>query len=177
MRCTDNGRTLARMAARRDPVELFWSKVDKSGDCWLWLAGKDKNGYGKFDVTLPRGDTPVGVKTPQRYIRAHHFAFETVHGPVAKGTFLMHSCDNPACVRPDHLSIGDPKANYHDSKRKGRNTRGERNAKSVLTDALVRVMRSEAAHGMRCNDIARKYGVKFGAVYFMLKGKTWRHVA
>lgn len=70
--------------------DRFWSKVDKSGDCWIWTAGKDSHGYGQF-----RRDGIQGG--------AHRYAYELTCGPIPKGFDVDHLCRNPACVNPDHL--------------------------------------------------------------------------
>jgi hypothetical protein len=85
----------------------FWSKVDKSGDCWTWTAGRDGK-YGKF--CMPKGQS----------CRAHRISYEMAHGPIPDGMFVCHRCDNPLCVRPDHLFIGSNRDNVHDAVRKGR---------------------------------------------------------
>lgn len=76
--------------------DRFWAKVDKSGECWLWTAGKDK-GYGRFGVR-------AGLT-----VQAHRWAYEQVYGPVPAGKVLDHSCEQKSCVRPDHcvpMTIG-----------------------------------------------------------------------
>jgi len=71
------------------PRLRFWAKVDKSGDCWIWTAGRLRQGYGRFDGQL-----------------AHRVAFAFERGPVPDGMFVLHSCDNPPCVNPGHLRLG-----------------------------------------------------------------------
>lgn len=71
-------------------MERFWSKVDKSGDCWLWTAGCFDSGYGAFQVS-------------GKCVRAHKFSYELARGPVPVGRQLDHLCRNVRCVRPDHL--------------------------------------------------------------------------
>lgn len=75
---------------RRDPVERFWSFVDKSGDCWIWLGARNKN-YGRFNIDQA---TPVW---------AHRFSYELLIGPIPSGLHLDHLCRNPPCVNPSHL--------------------------------------------------------------------------
>jgi hypothetical protein len=73
------------------PVEdRFWSKVDMTGECWLWMAGKDHGGYGKFRV----GNRQTG---------AHRVAYELAVGPIPPNLEVDHTCHKPACVNPDHL--------------------------------------------------------------------------
>lgn len=74
---------------RRPPQERFWEKVDKSGSCWLWTAGK-AYGYGSFRVDgRSRG--------------AHVLAYEWLVGPVPVGLQIDHLCRNRACVNPEHM--------------------------------------------------------------------------
>lgn len=76
-------------------VERFWSKVDKSGECWLWCAGLNHRGYGLF--------TPRHGKR----IRAHRFAYRITIGPIPPGMEIDHvrarGCTSTACVNPRHL--------------------------------------------------------------------------
>jgi hypothetical protein len=70
-------------------AERFWSKVDKTADCWLWQGSKS-NGYGYFYLN--------GKNTG-----AHRVAYEMLCGPIPDGLVLDHLCQAPACVNPDHL--------------------------------------------------------------------------
>jgi len=71
-------------------MKRFWSKVDKSKECWLWTGYKGSGGYGRFGA-----NKKVGY--------AHRIAYELVKGPIPKGLELDHLCRNPACVNPSHL--------------------------------------------------------------------------
>lgn len=104
-----------RAGPKRVPPELrFWDFVDK-GDrpdaCWIFVGGRDQNGYGRFS-------RHNGLS-----VLAHRFAWETVHGPLPRGVVLCHRCDNPPCVRPDHLFPGTQRDNMRDAARKGRTSR------------------------------------------------------
>ena len=78
--------------------QRFWSKVDKSGECWLWIASKDGMGYGT-----------VGIDG--RVHRAHRVSYEAAAGPIPAGRQIDHICHTPACVRPDHLRLATHKQN------------------------------------------------------------------
>jgi len=85
----------------------FWSKVQKSDGCWTWAGATWGRGYGAF-------------KHEGRQVYAHRFAWEMAKGPIPAGLFVCHHCDNPLCVRPDHLFLGTHTDNMRDASRKGR---------------------------------------------------------
>ncbi len=82
----------------------FWDKVDKSGKCWIWRGSKLKTGYGRFHFA---GKT----------ITAHRISWMLAHGSIEEGMHVLHKCDNPPCVNPDHLYIGTHTQNMQDKKR------------------------------------------------------------
>jgi hypothetical protein len=77
--------------------ERFWSKVNQNGDCWLWTAGFDKDGYGYFHI--PDG-TPK-----QQQVKAHRYAYTISKGAIPTGLQIDHLCRVPACVNPAHLEV------------------------------------------------------------------------
>lgn len=85
----------------------FWSKVKDMGYCWEWQAGKDNCGYGQY-------------KAAGEYIKASRFAYQIINGPLVDGLQVLHKCDNPGCVNPDHLFTGTHQDNMNDKLRKGR---------------------------------------------------------
>jgi hypothetical protein len=85
----------------RDTEQRFWSKVDKSSDCWLWTASVNGSGYGQFAV----GSRSDGTKHPAR---AHVYAYEMLVGPVPAGFELDHLCRVRSCVNPAHLKWSLP---------------------------------------------------------------------
>jgi hypothetical protein len=96
------------------PIPGRWlEKVAVSDGCWLWRAAFDSDGYGKFQYPGPDG---------QVYVRAHRWAYEHFVGPIPVGHVVMHRCDTPSCVNPDHLDVGTPLQNNDDKLAKGRGT-------------------------------------------------------
>lgn len=79
--------------------ERFWDKVNKTNDCWLWIAATDSHGYGQM-WTEPR-------KQP-----AHRISWQIANGPIPAGMFLDHLCFTHLCVRPAHLRLVTNKQNH-----------------------------------------------------------------
>lgn len=79
-------------------ADRFWSYVDRTSECWLWLGGRTPNGYGKFWLN---GGTAL----------AHRVAYKTTKGPIPEGLHIDHLCRVPLCVRPDHLEPVTPQVN------------------------------------------------------------------
>lgn len=148
--------------------DRFWSHVAKSGDCWEWVGTRRRDGYGVF-------------WSGERQVRAHRFAWELQNGPVPFGLSLCHSCDNPPCVRPDHLFVGTQRENLADMTRKGRRRtrgkeqRGMRNTAAKLTDEQVAHIKGMAAAGHYQDDIAARFGITRANVSYITR-KTWTHV-
>lgn len=102
-------------------ADYFWSRVDKSGECWVWTGGTIGGGYGRFSAAK---------------ILAHRHAWALTNGPVPDGLDVLHRCDNPPCVRPDHLFLGTHTENMRDMTSKGRRAamRGAESPNARQTD-------------------------------------------
>lgn len=89
--------------------ERFWSKVEKSGACWIWTGFVDPKGYGA--ISTQRGHRPL---------QTHRLSWEMANGKIPDGAMVLHRCDNPRCVNPDHLFLGTAADNTHDMMNKDR---------------------------------------------------------
>lgn len=156
--------------------EWFWNRVDRRDDlwsCWEWQGARNQDGYGTLWVD--------GSKQ-----RAHRVAWRLAVGEIPEGLLVLHRCDNPPCVRPDHLFLGTPADNTADMMAKGRARygiatdrsgwrapRGERSGAAKLTEQAVRTIRTS---GESQYVLARRYGVSQVAIHKVRARKTWTHV-
>lgn len=145
------------------------TKIREEDGCWVWTGYKCKRGYGKIRIN--------GI-----WKRAHRIMHELRKGPLLEGQVVLHSCDNPSCINPDHLSAGTQKDNVHDMLKKGRANRnkGERHHSSKLTDDEVREIRrrySPGEHGKGAHVLAREFGVSKPVILDIIHRKTWCHIA
>lgn len=117
-----------------DITKRFWQLVKKEdGDgCWEWQGYYFESGYG-------------GIKIDQKQRQAHRVSWELAHGPIEGHVpghpdlevCVCHRCDNPRCVRPDHLFLGTDADNHRDAEAKGRVSRGEKHSK-LMREAKAR---------------------------------------
>lgn len=129
-------------------IERFMSKVHKAENgCWLWTAYCMKNGYGFF-------------RTPAKHVLAHRASYRLFCGELDQRD-VMHSCDTPACVNPEHLSLGTRKENMQDAKTKMRMRSGESHGRAKLTNAQIEF--AKTAKGTQ-QEIANLLGVTQGRI-------------
>ena len=134
----------------------FWRFVQKAGpdECWLWTGGKQGKGYGQFYRAKHQ---PVG---------AHRFSWELANGePVPPGRMVMHSCDNPPCVNPAHLSVGTCRDNLRDCAAKGRNPGNRTTAGGRERTLDVNQLRELRAAGLTYRQIGAALGVRESTVW------------
>lgn len=148
--------------------ERFWRFVEKSDGCWAWTGNKSRAGYGRISI----GPKTLG------YVQAHRLSWELHQKQkIPDGMVVMHKCDNPNCVNPEHLSIGTYKENTLDMISKGRKKVvapvGEGNGKSLLTADQAREIKEST---LSMAELARKFGVSPNCVRGVKIGRTWKHI-
>lgn len=137
---------------RRAMRERFLEKIseDENG-CWLWQACRFPNGYGALQVD-------------RKKVGAHRISHEIFIGPIPAGRMVLHRCDVPACVNPEHLFLGTAKVNAQDRDAKGRHPpcRGDRNGASKLVgperEAAITEFLASPGRGAA---VAAKYGLTY----------------
>jgi hypothetical protein len=137
--------------------------VAGSGGCWVWVGQKDWKGYGK-------------IKLNGRTMGVHRVSYELHVGPIIPpDSYVVHSCDVPACCRPDHLSLGTPRDNERDKIAKGRrpSTRGSNHGTAKLLEADVHDIRRRLKAGESTASIAREKKMSPSAIYDIKTGKRW----
>lgn len=155
----------------------FWDHVDfngpefgELGKCWVITSRLRPDGYGYISVKNKR-------------VLCHRFVYGEMVGEVTEGLCVLHRCDNPPCVNPDHLFVGTQIENMLDRDRKGRTgvekRWGEKSGAAVLTEKQVKEIRAyyrKGVIGRGCYVIAKKYKVAASTIYAIVKGEHWFHV-
>lgn len=145
-----------------DDVRRFWSKTRTQGACVVWTGGKDKDGYGKF---------MVGPAGRQKTMRPHRWLYTLVVG-VLGSRYLLHSCDQPACVALQHLSPGTQRQNVADCIAKGRKGKGSAKV-SVRDVASIKYLH---AHGVSLTALAEQFDLTKSGVFAITSGRNWSNV-
>ena len=146
--------------------QRFWPKVHKGPGCWIWTGGISKTGYG----ILAAGGKGAGN------LSAHRLSYTLNKGPIPAGMLVLHSCDNRACVNPDHLRAGTHKENIQEAFDKGRKTApvsyGEDHPKSKLTQEQANFIKAnpQFQHAY----LARLFGVSLNCIRGVRIGRTWK---
>lgn len=140
-------------------IERFLAKVTKGkkDECWLWqVKSRDKDGYGQF-------------KLNGKVERSHRVAYSLFVGPLSPKLVVLHSCDNPPCCNPSHLTVGTHLDNMQDKSRKDRCRGTEK-----ITRQQASEIREARMRGVPLERLARKYKVSLSTISMCDKGSNWK---
>lgn len=143
----------------RKPIE--W--VVNGNGCFVCVShSKDKTGYARY-------------RANGKLTRLHVYVYEQMFGSKPKGFVVMHKCDNPTCINPEHLMLGTQKENVHDMINKNRKASLE-----GIRNPMVRLTEEQVIEILKDNrpqvEIAKRYGVKQAHISAIKLGKTWKHL-
>jgi hypothetical protein len=150
----------------KSPKHYLDQRLDKSGDCWLWTIGTDKDGYGQCH------DTKYGKLL--KCSRAHQLSYLAYNGEYDRSLFICHTCHNPSCCNPDHLYAGTALENNQDMVSAGRDVRlsKEDSPRAKLTQKQVDEIMS--LKGIKtCVELCEIYGVSFGHICRIWRNERW----
>lgn len=145
-------------------VELFHHLSRNSKGCVLWSRALSRDGYGNYKITN------------QREI-AHRLSYKVFKGSIPIGDCVLHRCDNPACINPDHLFLGTRDINNKDRMMKGRSALGEQSGRAKLTEKQVQQIYA-LYHTRKYTTIqlGKRFGVSTHQISMIGLKQTWRHL-
>jgi hypothetical protein len=145
--------------------ERFWDKTTQKddGSCWEWNGAKTRQGYGKLSIGL------------SKWALAHRVSFLIHNDYIPVNLCVLHSCDNPSCVNPNHLFLGTYLDNIDDKMRKGRfkPNLGEKNGSHKLTNDEVISIRADSRTYPK---IAESYNVSLSLITKIKNKRLWKHL-
>ncbi len=131
-------------------IRLFLEKIKKTDTCWLWTSETDRKGYGLAYA----GKKTRGGRSATQY--AHRVSYALAFREVPAGLVVMHTCDTPACVHPDHLKLGTVADNIKDREAKGRGAKERPTLRKIPVEGVIEIRRLS---DWPASYFAKKYGV------------------
>lgn len=159
------GSALTPNQIRRGNITLEWFMrrvIVELGGCWEWQGYRDKNGYGHLSVA-------------GHMLLAHRVSYRLHVGQIPDGMCVLHSCDNPPCMNPDHFFLGSRGDNNRDreNKQRGNHARGIRCHTAKLTESdVLEIRHSDSPYP----ELSAKYHVHTSTICAAKNRKTWTHI-
>jgi hypothetical protein len=148
------------------PIAIrFWKKVRRTPDCWVWTGWTNPCGYAQ-----------IWDQNRRRTMLVHRISWELHFGSIPHGKCVCHHCDNPSCVRPDHLFLGTLIDNNHDCIRKDRFARGERMKHKLTADKVRLIRKLYVRRKVGCVQLGKRFGVNRRHITKILHRKAWAHI-
>lgn len=149
-------------------ADRFWQKVELpdlvGGDeCWLWIASCNQDGYGRFWL--------------QGSQNAHYISYRLCLGDVPEELCVLHNCDTPSCVNPQHLFLGTRDVNNKDRALKRRSAVGEQSGRSKLTEKeVIEIRERYVPDSITQQELAKHYNVSNHQISMIVRRKSWIHL-
>jgi hypothetical protein len=129
--------------------------MEPNTGCWLWVGVTDRIGYGRFSIK-------------QQSLVAHRISWKLFKGPLPEGLFILHHCDTPSCVNPNHLYAGTYKDNMQDMVRRGRQGRRSK----LIEKQAIEIKNSL----LSTTEIAKVFKVSPSTIRDIRRGRRWKHI-
>jgi hypothetical protein len=145
---------------RKTTEQRFWEKVDKTEGCWLWTSARLGRAICNYGLMSIKG----------KHTLAHRISYELTHGSIPPMMNVLHRCDNPICVNPDHLFLGTQADNMADMSKKKRGSKNGRPRPKILTpEQTASIQESYIPRKCSQRHLAHLYGVSQPTIRQALK--------
>jgi hypothetical protein len=129
------------------------------GECWEFIGSRTNDGYGH-----------VGARTHHGQTLAHRYAWIRAYGPIPEGMQVLHRCDNPACIRLEHLFLGTHADNMEDM------TRKDRHGRSKLSVEEVRHIKALLEEGRTLRSLSVQFDIGYNTLWNIKHGRSWKWI-
>jgi hypothetical protein len=158
---------MGKRGPKADSAEIrFWNRITKTDKCWLWDRPHKQHKYGI-------------LKVGKKLMFAHRFSWEIHNGTIPKDLDVLHRCDNPSCVNPEHLFLGTHQQNMKDRNNKGRQAflKGSKNGQAILTeDQVIKIREFRSICKTPVKELANMFCVSVCCIEDILYNRSWRHI-